>query len=116
MVSIKKLIKKQPFKNQVAIITGGSKGIGKATTKLFVQLGGSVCIIARGMDALKEAAAEMKSVITNDQQFIEIISCDTTDLTKLKPLLTEFIEKHGIPEYLINDCSLNSPHSFKRLL
>lgn len=114
-MGLKKLIAKQPFKNQVAIITGGSKGIGKATSKVFVQLGGSVCIIARGLDALNEAAAEVKSLITNNQQFVEIISCDTTDLTKLKPLITEFIERHGIPDYLINDVGYAYPQYVEQL-
>ena len=101
-MAIKKLIEKQPFKGKIAVIPGGSKGMGKATAKLFVQLGGSACIIARGVDALKETAGECEKLKTDDSQFIETFSCDTTDMNKLKPFLEDFIKKHGIPDYLFN--------------
>ena len=97
-----KLIRKQPFKDKIAIITGGSQGLGKATAKYFVELGGSVCIIARRTEILEEAANEINKVKLDDSQFIESIACDTTIMDKLKPLLTEFIEKYRIPDYLFN--------------
>lgn len=97
-----KLIRKQPFKDKIAIITGGSQGLGKATAKYIVELGGSVCIIARRTEILKEAANEINEVKMYDSQFIEIITCDTTIMDKLKPLLIEFIEKYGIPDHLFN--------------
>lgn len=92
----------QPFASKVAIIPGGSKGMGKATAKKFVQLGGSVCLIARNMEFLKETQTECENLKSNNNQFVEIISCDTTDMAKLKPLIEEFIQKHGIPDYLFN--------------
>ena len=98
----KKLIRQQPFKDKIAIITGGSQGLGKATAKYFMELGGSVCIIARRVEILKETANEINEIKLNDSQFIEIIACDTTIIDELKPLLTEFIKKYGIPDYLIN--------------
>ncbi len=96
------LIEEQSFKGKSAIIPGGSKGMGKATAKDFVELGGSVCIIARGMDALKETQEECKSLKSDESQFVEIISCDTSDMDKLKPLITDYIDKHGVPDYLLN--------------
>ncbi|MFX1593437.1 MAG: SDR family oxidoreductase [Promethearchaeota archaeon] len=96
------LIAQQPFKGKFAIIPGGSKGMGKATAKLFVQLGGSICIIARGTDALNETKDESNKLKSDQSQFIEIISCDTTDMDKLKPLMTEVINKHKVPDYLFN--------------
>lgn len=92
----------QPFTSKVAIIPGGSKGMGKATAKKFIQLGGSVCLIARNMDFLKESQVECENLKSNNDQFVEIISCDTTDMEKLKPLIEDFIKKHGIPDYLFN--------------
>ena len=97
-----KLIEAQPFRGKVAVIPGGSKGMGKATAKNFVQLGGSVCIIARGVDALKKTQDECNKLKSDDSQFVEIISCDTTNMDKLKPLLTAIIDKYGVPDYLFN--------------
>lgn len=101
-MSEEELIETQPFKGKVAIIPGGSKGMGKATAKLFVEKGGSVCIIARGMEALKETQDECNKLKSEESQFVEIISCDTTDMDKLKPLITEFIKNHKVPDYLFN--------------
>ena len=96
------LMGQQPFKGKFAIIPGGSKGMGKATAKLFVQLGGSVCIIARGMGALNETLDECNKLKSEDSQFVEVISCDTTDMDKLKPIITDVINKHKVPDYLFN--------------
>jgi len=97
-----KLVRQQPFEDKIAVITGGSQGLGKATAKYFVELGGSVCIIARRTEILEETANEINELKLGDTQFIEIIACDTTIMDKLKPLLTEFVEKYGIPDYLLN--------------
>lgn len=97
-----KLIQKQPLAGKIAIACGASTGIGKASAKAFVQLGGSVCIVARNQEKLKKAVADIESVKTNDDQFVEMISCDTSDMEKLKPFFDEFIKNHGIPDYLFN--------------
>ncbi len=97
-----KLVKKQPFKGKTAVVSGASEGIGKAIAKFFVELGASVCIIARRTDVLEEAKKEIQSLISEDSQFVEAIACDATDMAKLKPLLEGFVKKHGVPDYLIN--------------
>ena len=97
-----KLILKQPFKGKIALVCGASEGIGKATAKEIVKLGGSVCINARNIEKLEKAKEDIKSVKVEDSQFVEIISCDATDMEKLKPLIEDFINKKGLPDYLIN--------------
>ena len=73
-----------------------------ATAKEIAKLGGNVCIIARREERLREGVKEIEEIKANDSQFVEYIACDCTDMEKLKPLLDNFINKHGIPNYLIN--------------
>ncbi|MFX1378986.1 MAG: SDR family oxidoreductase [Promethearchaeota archaeon] len=97
-----KLIKNQPFRGKIAILIGASTGIGKATAKLFVQLGGSVLIISRRQNILEEAVKDIKQIISHESQFVERMSCDATDFEKLNPILGDFIKNHRIPDYLFN--------------
>lgn len=47
------------LKNKVAVITGGSSGIGLATAREFISNGAKVVIFARGKHALDEAVTEL---------------------------------------------------------
>lgn len=49
------------LKNKVAVITGGSSGIGFATAKEFIASGAKVVIFGRGSKALSEAVSELGS-------------------------------------------------------
>jgi short-subunit dehydrogenase len=114
IMSKEKLIKKQPFKEKSVLICGGSKGIGKAVAKEIVQLGGNVCIIARDIEKLEKTANELKKLKMEDQN-IEIISCDTTDIEKLEPLISNYIEKEGPPDYLLNFVGISLPDYLEKL-
>jgi 3-dehydrosphinganine reductase len=110
-----KIIKKQPFKGKWAIISGGSKGIGKATAKLFVQLGGNVCIVARTLEILKNAADEIRSVKGEENQLVEVISCDMSDAEQVNQLFNEHIKKFGVPDYLFNIVGISYPNYTDKL-
>jgi 3-oxoacyl-[acyl-carrier protein] reductase len=51
---------KMRFKGQVAIVTGGSKGLGKVIAKKLVQEGASVVINGRDMKVLEETAQKIR--------------------------------------------------------
>ncbi len=108
-----KLIKKKPFKGKLAFLIGGSTGMGRETAKIFVQLGGSALIVARRQSILEEAAKEARNLISEESQFVEIISCDATDMEKLKTLLEDFIKKYRIPDYLFNVVGFAIPKYFE---
>ena len=52
------------LEGKIAVITGGSSGIGLATAKRFVEEGAHVVITGRREKELKEAAAFIKRNVT----------------------------------------------------
>jgi 3-dehydrosphinganine reductase len=108
-------IRRKPLKNKTAVVCGGSKGIGKETAKEIILLGGSVCVIARHSESLEVAAREMLDLVREDSQFVEVITCDATDMERLKPPLTEFVNRHGVPDYLINVVGYAYPQHVQEL-
>ena len=73
---------------KVAVITGGSSGIGLATAKRFVEEGAHVVITGRREKELKEAAAFIKRNVTT-------VTGDITRLEDLDRLYAVVKEKHG---------------------
>ncbi|MBN2158695.1 MAG: SDR family oxidoreductase [Spirochaetes bacterium] len=96
------------FSGKSAIITGGSKGIGRAVAREFVRMGGSVCIIARSKSGLADAEKEITHSCAG-LRTVTSISCDTTDMKRLKPLLEDHIKKNGLPDYLMNFVGYSHP-------
>src|SRR6202163_3969958 len=76
------------LEGKVAVITGGSSGIGLATAKRFVDEGAHVVITGRREKELKEAAASIKRNVTT-------VVGDVSRLEDLDLLYAVVKEKHG---------------------
>ncbi|CAO4378070.1 unnamed protein product [Caenorhabditis nigoni] len=90
------------FSGKVALITGSSTGIGKATAILFAQEGAKVTITGRNTQRLEEMKQEiLKAGIPEDH--VLAITADLNTEEGQDELINETIEKFGKLDILINN-------------
>ncbi|MGH7917415.1 MAG: SDR family NAD(P)-dependent oxidoreductase [Candidatus Binataceae bacterium] len=100
------------LEGKVAIITGGSKGIGRATALGLVSEGASVMVCARGQQALEEAAAAARGA---GRGVLATIGADLTDGRAIKDVVAKCIERFGRVDILINNAGSARPGDFLKL-
>ncbi len=87
------------LRGRVAIVTGGSLGIGRATAEAFAREGMSVAILARGQAALDKAAAEIGAA-TGAR--VLAVSADVTDTAAVKAAVDRTMAEFGRIDVLVN--------------
>ena len=93
---------------RVALVTGGSKGIGKAVARGYAEAGADVLICARHEDELKSAAAEVGDQL---DVRVEYLVADMTDRAQVDSLADETIRRMGKVDILFNNAGSNSPQT-----
>ena len=85
--------------DRVAIVTGGSSGIGYAIAKTLAQEGAHVVITARRADVLRKAATALTADTGRD---VIAIETDTTDQAKVERMVAAVNEKFSRIDILVN--------------
>lgn len=92
------------LKGKVALITGGSLGLGKATAILFAQEGAAVVITGRTEKTLQDAASEAESKGVK----IEYLVSDVAKEDDCKSAVEETVKRHGRVDILFNNAGVLS--------
>lgn len=87
------------LQGKVAIVTGGSKGIGKAIGKAFAEAGASVALAARGEDDLQRTAKEIEA--SGGETLA--VPTDVTDQGQVQALVDRAVERFGTVDILVNN-------------
>lgn len=90
---------------KVALITGGSRGIGKAIATAYAREGAGVFICARGQADLDQAIADIRS--TGGETHGR--TGDKGDAAHAKAIVKEALEQFGKVDVLVNNASLLGP-------
>lgn len=90
--------------NKTALVTGGSKGIGKAIAIALAEEGANVIICGRGEEALNEAAKEIKEISGN----VLAIPCDLTKQSDVDQLVAAAIDRYKTIDILVNNAGIAS--------
>ncbi len=87
------------WKNKVAVITGGSAGLGLAIASVLANKGARLVLVARGADALQEAANRLA-----EKSGAEVLAVptDITDQAQVDQLFQQTIERFDRIDALFN--------------
>lgn len=91
---------------KVALITGGSKGLGKAMARGFAEAGADVIITSRHEEELKPALDE---VLHNTNRRGVYFVADMSQRDQVRKLAHQALEKMGKIDILINNAGTNIP-------
>ena len=94
---------------KVAIVTGGSEGIGKAAAASMAAEGADVVIAARRADVLEAAAAEIRAV---SEHRVVAIPTDVMDPDQVRALIDRTMDEFGRIDILVNNAGTSAGGAF----
>jgi NAD(P)-dependent dehydrogenase (short-subunit alcohol dehydrogenase family) len=94
------------LKDRVALVTGGSKGIGKAIARGFAEAGAQVVISSRHEDELQTAAAEIRQGLAAG---VASVVADMTRRDDVRRLAETATQAFGRIDILVNNAGSNQP-------
>lgn len=94
------------LKGKVAIITGGTRGIGFATAKKFLENDAKVIVFGSKQESVNEAIEKLKALNNNYDimGFYPNLTCES----EIKSIFEEIEKKYGKIDILINNAGISS--------
>ena len=93
-----------PLQGQVAVITGGGRGIGAAIARKLAQMGALVVLCGRQSAPLENTAA----AITKSGGQAHAAECDVRDLRSVESLAARVEREFGRADILVNNAGVGS--------
>ncbi len=87
---------------QSAIVTGASRGIGRAIAIALAKAGANVACVARNVDALEETVR----IISDAGGTAEVYACDVTKTDSVQSVVDDVVEKWGQLHIVVNNAGI----------
>jgi 3-dehydrosphinganine reductase len=94
------------YKGRLALITGGSSGIGFALAKQLSESGARVWLLARRKEGLSSA---FKTLFSANGAKHGMLAADVSDWKQVQSTLQRFQREAGVPDLLINSAGITEP-------
>ena len=99
------------FLNQIVLVTGSSRGIGKEIAKAFAREGAIVMIVGRNSQMADQTRQELI-----EQGFkAESFSCDVTNLKNVQEIVNKILDKYKRVDILVNNAGITKDNLLVRL-
>ncbi|HVW26895.1 MAG TPA: SDR family oxidoreductase [Polyangiaceae bacterium] len=86
----------------IAVVTGPSRGIGRATARLLAAKGYSVALLGRPSGSLDDALAEVRLAGVR----AEVFACDLAEPSEIKDAAGRVLGSLGVPRVVVNNAGV----------
>lgn len=107
----KKILDLFKLDGQVALVTGGNRGLGLAMAKALAEAGANICIAARSSKENEEARQEL---ITYGTECMTV-ECDVAVEESIRQAVQQTVERLGRIDILINSAGINIRGTIEQL-
>jgi NAD(P)-dependent dehydrogenase (short-subunit alcohol dehydrogenase family) len=97
---------------RVALVTGGSKGLGKAMSRAFAEAGANVVISSRHEDELKSALSE---IVSGTEAKGKYVVADMTRRSEADRLAKVALAEFGQVDIVVNNAGSNVPEEIDKI-
>ena len=91
------------LEGQIAVVTGASRGIGKAIAKELAAQGATVVINYNGSE---ERAKEVKQTIEENGGKASIYKCNVSDFVACEAMIKDIVKEYGHLDILVNNAGI----------
>src|SRR2546423_11687694 len=106
-------LRTKPFAEQVALVTGGGTGVGRAFAGALSQAGARVVIASRSESVLRRTADELNSAAGAERVFT--YAFDVRAREQCEGLVRHAIERFGSLDVLVNNSGLAVPETVEEI-
>lgn len=103
----------KPFTKQVALVTGGGTGIGRAFAGALSKAGARVVVASRREETLQRTAEQLNEECGSEGVFVHPL--DIRDRAQIDRLVQDVIDRWGSLDVLINNSGLAVPETIDRI-
>ena len=102
-----------PLEKRVAVVTGGSRGIGGAISRLLAQDGATVAVLGLPID--RERTENLRVSLNGSAARVHFYEGDVGVFAECRRAVDEVVRQHGRVDYLINNAGITRDHTVRKM-
>jgi acetoacetyl-CoA reductase len=102
-----------PLEKRVAVVTGGSRGIGGAISRLLAEDGATVAVLGLPID--RERTETLRGRLNGSAPRLHFYEGDVGDFSECRRAIEGIVEEHGRIDYLVNNAGITRDHTVRKM-
>jgi acetoacetyl-CoA reductase len=100
------------MKDKIVLVTGGTRGIGSAICKKFLQLGAQVIAADINEEQNQQWLSAQKSA---DFENVDAVACNVADFDSCQKMVADIKQKYGKIDILVNNAGITRDSTLKKM-